>query len=167
MCVNKIANCSLTLKPLAQKSDKVAHPSQDLTAFRKLYPGHVFSLTVPRNCLQIANGRQCLVYLLNRFTLFCSKHHLLVMQVMSDVPLVMSGVPQGLVLGSVHFNICDTDREIEFILSKVADDTKLWSAVDTPEGHDAIQRDLYRLEQWVQENFMRFHKSKCKVLHLD
>ena len=31
---------------------------------------------------------------------------------------------------------------------------------------DAIQRDLYRLKQQVQETLMRFNKSKCKVLHM-
>ena len=34
--------------------------------------------------------------------------------------------------------------------------------VNTPEGQDAIQRDLDRLEQWAQVNFVR-----CKILHLD
>ena len=27
-------------------------------------------------------------------------------------------------------------------------------------------RDLHRLKQWVQENLMRFNKSKYKVSHL-
>ena len=62
--------------------------------------------------------------------------------------------------------INDIDSGIERTLSKFADDTKLCAVVDTPKGWDVIQWGLDRLKQWVQVNFMRFKKSKCKVLHL-
>ena len=61
----------------------------------------------------------------------------------------MSGFPQGLLLGSVLFNIFvgDVDSGIKCTLSKFANNIKLSGAVDMLEGMDDIQRDLDRLER--------------------
>ncbi|CAM5094356.1 unnamed protein product [Natator depressus] len=81
---------------------------------------------------------------------------------------IMSGVPQGSVLGLVLFNIFinDLDNGIESILIKFVDNTKLGGVASALEDRIKIQNDLDKLEKWSEVNRMKFNKDKCKVLHL-
>ncbi|GAB0178844.1 mitochondrial enolase superfamily member 1 [Grus japonensis] len=87
---------------------------------------------------------------------------------MSKRRTVMSGVPQGSVLGPALFNISvgNMDSGIECTLSTFANDTKLCGVVDTLEGRDAIQRDLDRLQRWACAKLTKFNNAKCKILHM-
>ena len=59
------------------------------------------------------------------------------------------GVPQGLVLGLVLFDVFVGGRDswIEGTLRKFADDMKLCGTVSVLEGRDTIQRDRDKLQR--------------------
>lgn len=56
------------------------------------------------------------------------------------------------------------DSGIKCTLIKIAGDTKLNIMLDMPEGPDAIQNVLDKLEKWPPVNPNRVNKTKCKVM---
>ena len=80
---------------------------------------------------------------------------------------VLSGVPQGSVLGPILFLIYinDLGDSITSNVLKFADDTKLFRKVNTNVDKQHLQNDLDRLVKWSEKWQMLFNFGKCKCLH--
>jgi len=81
---------------------------------------------------------------------------------------VVSGVPQGSVIGPILF-LCfinDLPDIVSGIVKIFADDTKLFSPVTTNEECYNLQSDLDNLSDWSDKWKLTFNAKKCKVLHL-
>jgi len=87
---------------------------------------------------------------------------------LSDWIDVLSGVPQGSVLGPILFlvYINDLDCGIKNWILKFADDTKLFGRMSSVSDGNRLQDDLNKLVQWSQEWQMLFNVNKCSVMHI-
>ena len=83
---------------------------------------------------------------------------------------VLSGVPQGSILGPILFVLFINDMpqgiDIDSNLALYADDTKLWRKIKCDEDIAKLQNDIGYLQKWSECNKMKFHPRKCKVLSI-
>ncbi|KAK2165457.1 hypothetical protein LSH36_50g07027 [Paralvinella palmiformis] len=81
---------------------------------------------------------------------------------------ILSGIPQGSVLGPILFVIFINDLpDVVSSTAKIfADDTKLFRAIRIIEDHDVMQQDLDNIVEWSNKWQLGFNETKCKSLHL-
>ena len=84
----------------------------------------------------------------------------------SEPAPVISGIPQGSVLGPLLFvlYINDIMDNIDSNGFMFADDTKLFRAIRCREDADILQSDIEALEDWSKKWLLKFHPDKCHVL---
>ena len=86
---------------------------------------------------------------------------------MSSSIKVLSGVPQGSVLGPALFLIfvADVSSIINNFISLYADDTKIFNSL-FENSTESLQEDINILSRWADDMQMSYNVDKCHTLHL-
>ena len=84
---------------------------------------------------------------------------------------VVSGVPQGSVLGPLLFLIYINDvTNIELspgtLLSLYADDMLLYKQINSLNDYTDLQTDINKISGWADANYLEFNTNKCKTMIL-
>ena len=82
---------------------------------------------------------------------------------------VLSGIPQGSVLGPLMFVMYINDLPTKAINSELflfADDTKIFKGIFNQEDCTLLQQDLDRIQEWTNSSLLQFHPDKCKLMRI-
>ena len=103
-------------------------------------------------------------YLRNR------KQRVILDNVISESVDVLSGVPQGSILGPLLFVLFINDIyeniNKDSNIALFADDTKIWRDINSELDCENLQNDINTLSIWSRNNKMSFHPDKCKALSI-
>ena len=104
---------------------------------------------------------------INAFLCF-RQQRVVVNGIKSDWAPVVSGVPQGTVLGPLLFSlyINDISADIESEIRLFADDCVCYREIENEEDTLKLQRDIDRLGSWARKWGMRFQPVKCNMMQL-
>ena len=86
---------------------------------------------------------------------------------LSELISVLSGVPQGSILGPLLFIIFINDiydRSKHSKISSYADDTKMSKKVRSEADKQLLQQDLDNIYDWTNENMMKFNSDKLEYI---
>ena len=77
---------------------------------------------------------------------------------------VLSGIPQGSILGPVLFTVFinDLPDSLKSLCKIFVDDTKLYNS---SKHSDDLQSDIDSLQAWTEKWLLFFNETKCKVMH--
>ena len=98
----------------------------------------------------------------------CRTQYVMVNESASSEKPVLSGIPQGSVLGPLLFVIYINDLP-DYVLSDTylyADDTKMYRIISDETDQLQLQADLYKLQDWSKTWLLQFHPDKCKVMSI-
>ena len=100
--------------------------------------------------------------------LTCRTQYVNVNNFVSNTAPVLSGVPQGSVLGPCLFIyfINDLPEVIECLIKIFADDTKAYTPIFSNKDNELLQNSINKLVDWTDKWLLRFNIDKCKILHL-
>ena len=103
----------------------------------------------------------------NSFLCF-RKQRVVVNGVKSDWAPVLSGVPQGAVLGLLLFSLYTNDisSDIASEIRLFADDCVCYHEIKDEEDTVKLQRDIDRLGSWARKWGMRLQPVKCNLMQL-